>query len=766
MEELESPKTITVSGRRFTRKQIEQVRDTVQTFSNLSRKEVAFTLCEHLNWVTPKGGLKINSCLSALEKFERLGLISLPPKKSGTRGPEKAIALTDATRDLAPLDEPLTHLLPIELRRVTTKSDRSLWREYVARYHYLGYKRPFGAYLSYFIVSKGRDNQLLGCLLFSASAWALAPRDLWIGWQRRDRIKRLNYIVNNSRFLIFPWVRVESLASHVLSLVTKIIANDWHEVYGYKPVLLETFVDTAKYEGTCYQAANWEFLGTTKGGGRMDRLKRNTSEAKAIYTYPLVSNFRDMLRGKVTAKHCEIKQTTLDPEAYSHPLWSKIVSILTEVTKVFDNRWQERRRIIDTLMLVVIIFRLVLSKNSQGYATTLAEIWKNHRALKLMLPQPRPIAPSALSQARQKLDENIFKIINHKLIDVYEQENHDFSWLGHRLFAVDGTKVNLPRSLKKTGYPVPTPAYYPQGLVSALYQLKSRLPYDFIVAKHGNERRTAVLHLNRLQAGDAVVYDRGYFSYSMLYHHLQSGIHAIFRLQKINFCEISEFIQSNDSDKCVSIEPRCKKRQRALRTLLGLKIIKPLPLRLIKYDYDGTTFYLGTTLLDKTKYPAAAFSQAYHARWGIEELYKISKVFIETEDFHSRSERGVLQEIFAHFVLITLSRILANQAESDLNGLALINPSQVQNISVSRPFDLPIKVNFKHCLANVSQHLEELFHAAGNRLTGIIDCMLVSIRSVNQTFRGGRKYLRFSMKPTRKWRFPTKKRLALAHATA
>jgi len=767
MQESGSSKTVTISGKRFTSKQVAQIQDTVKTFSNLSRKELALTLCEHLNWVTPNGALKINSCLSALEKFERLGIVSLPPKNTiCIRGPERPITLTDATRDLAPLDDPLASLLPIELRRATTKADRSLWREYVERYHYLGYKRPFGAYLSYFIVSKARDNRLLGCLLFSASAWELAPRDLWIGWQRRDRIKRLNYIVNNSRFLIFPWVKVENLASHVLGLVTKSIVNDWQEVYGYKPVLIETFVDTTKNEGTCYQAANWEFLGTTKGGSRRDRLKRSHSAVKSIYIYSLVSNFRDLLRGKVTAKHSEIKPTTLDPKASSHPLWVKIVAILTEVTSAFDNRWQERRRIIDTLMLVVIIFRLVLSKNSQGYATTLAEIWKNHRALKLMLPQPRPIAPSALSQARQKLDENIFKIINRKLIDVYEQENHDFSWLGHHLFAVDGTKVNLPRALTKTGYVVPTSGHYPQGLVSALYQLKSRLPYDFILTKHGNERRSATLHLSRLRAGDAVVYDRGYFSYSMLYRHLQSGIHAIFRLQKTNFTEVTDFIQNDATDKCVMIEPRSKKTKRDIRQLLGLKIIKPLPLRLIKYDYEGTTFYLGTTLFNEIKYPAAAFSEAYHARWGIEELYKISKAFIETEDFHSRSERGVLQEVFAHFALITLSRILANQAEGDLNGFALLSPSSEQNAPASRPFAVPLKVNFKHCLANVSQHLEELLYAASNRITGIIDYMLVSIRAVNQKFRSGRKYIRISLKPARKWHPPTKKRLALTCAMA
>ena len=132
MEEFESSKTVTVSGRRFTNKQIAQIQDTVQMFSKLSRKELAFTICEHLSWTTPIGKLKVNSCLSALEKFERMGIISLPPKDTSCiRGSDKPITLTDTTCEIAPLDAPLAKLRPIELRRATTKYDKQLWREYV-----------------------------------------------------------------------------------------------------------------------------------------------------------------------------------------------------------------------------------------------------------------------------------------------------------------------------------------------------------------------------------------------------------------------------------------------------------------------------------------------------------------------------------------------------------------------------------------------------------------------------------------------------------
>lgn len=736
-----------VSGRRFNDKQIQLVRDTVETFKNLSRKELAFTLCENLNWVTAKGELKINSCLAALDKFEKMGIISLPAKKAFTRSAAHTqIPFTGNTCALEPIEEPLAKLGPIELLRVTTKADRTLWQEYVERYHYLGYKRPFGAHLRYFIIAKAKNDQVLGCMLFSAAAWSLGPRDLWIGWQRKDRARRLNLILNNSRFLILPWIKVEHLASHVLALSAKAVPIDWQEVYGYRPVMFETFVDTTKYEGTCYKAANWQLLGTTQGRGRMDRFSRRDATVKNIYAYPLSRSFRDTLRGKQKEK-TTAKPTLLDVKAGTQPLWAKAVVVLSEICSTFDQKWQRRRRIIDTLMLVVIIFRLVLSKNSQSYATTIADMWKSRRDLQLILPQPRPIAASALTTARQKLDEGVFKIINKKLLDIFATEFQDFLWQGHRIFAVDGSKINLPRPLSNSGYTTPTQGNYPQGLVSTLYQLKSRLPYDFDLVRHANERKCATSHLNVLSQGDIVVYDRGYFSYSMLYQHLQRGVFVVFRLQKESFNEIKAFTQSNETDKLVSILPRGKAIRKSLREAFGIKEIEPLLLRLVKYRHGPTEFYLGTTLYDQSKYSIDELANVYHARWGIEELYKISKSVIEIEDFHSRSDRGVKQELYAHFVLITLSRIFANQAEGDLNEKLLMKSTDQTVV----PFDIQIKVNFKNCIAVLSRHLDELVVGATSNLKKLLTTMTSAVKSCTQKFRPDRSFERKSMKPIGKW---------------
>lgn len=183
---------------------------------------------------------------------------------------------------------------PIEVQPATITELMRLWNKYIERYHQLRYKRPFGAHQRYFIVDKSKRR--LGCLLFASSAWALAERDRWIGWTQRDRELRLNLLVANTRFLIFPWAHIKNLASTALSLSAKRIRQDWQFRYGYGPVLLETFVEPDHYRGISYQAANWIQLGVTSGRGRTGRRPNNLLTPKLIYVYPLVANFRFFLR--------------------------------------------------------------------------------------------------------------------------------------------------------------------------------------------------------------------------------------------------------------------------------------------------------------------------------------------------------------------------------------------------------------------------------------------------------------------------------------
>lgn len=225
------PKT-TFSGRRFTRKQLEQVQKTVQTFKSLSRRELALTLCEHLDWKTPNGKLKVNSALALLEKLESYGIVTLQTKRKIKTRVKRIPAFTEQP-DTTPVNGTLDAIGPVKLQRITSQTDRENWKAYIETYHYLKYKHPVGAHIGYFIFSESRQ-QILGCLLFTASAaWTLAPRDKLIGWGKNHRQKLLHLIISNNRFLIFPWVRqtLISINPIILQQAIKILREKTKSIY-------------------------------------------------------------------------------------------------------------------------------------------------------------------------------------------------------------------------------------------------------------------------------------------------------------------------------------------------------------------------------------------------------------------------------------------------------------------------------------------------------------------------------------------------------
>ena len=760
MKDIDSLPHTTFSGRRFTRKQLKLVQETVQTFKHLSLSELALTLCEHLDWKTPNGQLKINSALTLLGNLESHGIVDLPAKRKSKSRSKRIPAFIDSPEPL-PVNAALDVIGPVELQRITSKEDREDWKAYLQTYHYLGYKHPVGSHIGYFILSKTR--QRLGCLLFTASAaLTLSSRDQLIGWDKKHRQKLLHFIISNNRFLIFPWINVPNLASQALSLATKQVGNDWLKVHGYRPVLIETFVDTTKYSGTCYQAANWQHIGKTKGRGRFDPKHDKKQTIKDIYIYPIDPDWRHTLTNynnnstlkKKYRNDLQLSNTYSISDNFVN-MWGKVVHIIEEVASQYDEQWQVRRRIINTMLLIFLIFRLVCSGNSQSYGTTIDELWDNCDKLGLPLPQKGSIAPSSFCTARSKLDESVFKIINQKIITTYTQHSTDeYKWLGHRIFAVDGSKINLPRKLLSEGFDLPSKnANYPQGLLSCLYQLKSQMPFDFDLVTHGNERICAQNHMSMLEADDVVVYDRGYFSYALLNQHHTSDIHAIFRLQKSSYTLIRDFFSSNDTDIIVTINPSTS-TQRAIK--LGnpnIEII-PIQLRLLKYQINENIYCLGTTLVDQDKYSNMRdFIEAYHARWGIEELYKISKRIFCIEDFHAKSSRGIKQEIYAHFALITMNRIFANQADADLNhsNNFSIKTDDHENHALHM-----VKTNFKNCIHVFSRSLEELL-LLKTKLSAVVDRAYQLIVGQNQKARPNRFYERKSMKPESKWRLSKEK---------
>ena len=235
-------KPLTLSGRYFSKKDIIAIQQTAKSFPGLSMTELAQTVCEHLAWTTATGRNKINSCFTALEKLDTLGYIQLPAKRQQKTRVTKKIVWSKRTLPLAPVACTLDELGIIECQWVTAKADVALWNEYVDRYHYLKYKHPIASALKYFIIAKtAKKSTILGCLLFSGAVWHLANRDKWIAWDKQARQQRLNLVINNTRFLIFPWVKVPNLASKALSTVTRQIQGDWQAIHATRVVLIETF---------------------------------------------------------------------------------------------------------------------------------------------------------------------------------------------------------------------------------------------------------------------------------------------------------------------------------------------------------------------------------------------------------------------------------------------------------------------------------------------------------------------------------------------
>ena len=286
------------SGRAFSVQELTLIREIVQDCSGLSRMELARTVCELLRWRRPNGSLKARECRAFLERLDAGGALVLPGKRHGRAiGSVTRVPRTAAGEPGRPLVGSVRDVAPVQVELVRERDQRLLFRELVGRYHYLGHTVPFGAHLRYLVFASQPDRAVVGCLQFSSPAWRMTARDRWIGWDDTTRAHNLQQVVNNSRFLVLPWVQVRNLASAVLARGLAHLAVDWPHHYGIEPALVETLVDSRRYHGGCYRAANWIALGQTSGRGRMDRHRRRDGAApKTILVYPLVRDATRRLR--------------------------------------------------------------------------------------------------------------------------------------------------------------------------------------------------------------------------------------------------------------------------------------------------------------------------------------------------------------------------------------------------------------------------------------------------------------------------------------
>jgi len=279
-------------GREFSDDDIELIARLIEHDPGLQRAPLSRKLCELFDWTQPNGQLKDMTCRVALLRMQADGLINLPPSRMRRARNRPHFPPTAATEPQAGLQRPVHELPPLTLRALAHPAASRLWNEYMQRYHYLGYTPMSGSQLRYNVYA---GEQLVALLSFGASAWKLASRERFIGWQESQRRKNLQLVVNNARFLILPWIQSKGLASKILALAARQLPHDWHQRYGYRPVLLETFVQSPRHRGTGYKAANWIHVGQTTGRGKKCPVHEAIVPVKDIWLYPLRKDFQTVL---------------------------------------------------------------------------------------------------------------------------------------------------------------------------------------------------------------------------------------------------------------------------------------------------------------------------------------------------------------------------------------------------------------------------------------------------------------------------------------
>lgn len=282
-------------GRDFTAGEMALMRELIASSPQQTRAGLARAFCRAVGWVKPDGGLKAMAARVAMLRMHRDGIITLPPPRHG-QPPRRVPEFGPETDPPAtPMPETLDAVRPIRLLKVTGagRAASAAWNKFIARWHYLGYTPLIGAQMRYTV--QDREGRPLAMLGFSAAAWKTAPRDAFIGWSPEVRERNLYRVIDNSRYLIMPWVRIPNLASHILSQARRQLPGDWDTQYRVTPVLMETFVEIPRFSGITYKASGWIHVGTTQGRGRYDTKWEYAKPRKDIWLCPLRKDWKRTL---------------------------------------------------------------------------------------------------------------------------------------------------------------------------------------------------------------------------------------------------------------------------------------------------------------------------------------------------------------------------------------------------------------------------------------------------------------------------------------
>ena len=285
-------KELIVRGVKITENKIKEIKTLVRKHWHQGRTHISREICKLWDWRMPNGRLKDWACRELILILYRKGLISLPPSKINTRISSKKVQKQTFNIDTTPCEGLISDYSALSFSMVRLSPKEKLWNYLVYSYHYLGKPLIVGSHLKYLAYL---DGQVVACIGWGSGAWKVGSRDLLIGWDQETRKQNLHMVANNVRFLILPWVSVPHLASKILAANVKLLVKDWLEFYNVQLLLLETFVDLARFKGTCYKAANWIHVGNTAGSAKSGAKYLHHGSSKAVFLYPVHKKFKKIL---------------------------------------------------------------------------------------------------------------------------------------------------------------------------------------------------------------------------------------------------------------------------------------------------------------------------------------------------------------------------------------------------------------------------------------------------------------------------------------
>jgi len=416
-------------GKELTNRDFRRIQRLINRKLLPTRQEVARETCRLFGWRRPNGAPPVRACRGLLERLEGLGIIRLPPLRRAARKVSTSLPRFESEFLLGPTPgwpETVDSGAPLELRLIED-GERPAFRAYMRRYHYLGDSPLVGESLRY---GAWLDQELVALLGWAGATLHNGPRDRYVGWDESCRRERLHLVVNNARYLILPWVRQPNLASRVLGANLRCLSSDWQAVYGHPVLLAETFVDQARFRGTCYRASNWICVGQTKGWSRRGAQYNKHGQPKAVFVYPFHRNALRQLRTPLAVPGATGGENTMILDVDKLPLDGEggLFSVLATLT---DRRKARGKR--HPLQSVLALATCAVLAGQRAF--TAIEGWARD--------QPREVLDRLGCKYRRAPSERTFRRVLKGLVDAEEVDQKLGLWVAQQQAALKGKGVAL-----------------------------------------------------------------------------------------------------------------------------------------------------------------------------------------------------------------------------------------------------------------------------------------------------------------------------------